>query len=270
MPSLVAMGVCEIWNSANTSFGLAPLLTQGAVDAVHAHGTEKLKTTFLPKMVSGKWTGTKNLTEPQAGSDLSAVRTRAEPQDDGSFRISGTKIFITYGDHEMTENIIHLVLARLPDAPEGTRGISLFVVPKYLVNDDGSIGERNDVHCSGVEHKLGIHASPTCVMSFGENDGAVGYLVGELNQGLKIMFIMMNAARLAVGVHGAAVAEAATQKAIEYSRERRQGKSKDTPAGEMTEIISHPDVRRTLMSMKALTAAARINLSGNCCGNRCF
>ena len=257
LPSLVAMGVCEIWNSANMSFGLAPLLTQGAVDAVHAHGSDELKTTFLPNMVSGKWTGTMNLTEPQAGSDLSAVRTKAVPQDDGTYLITGTKIFITYGDHEMTENIIHLVLARLPDAPEGTRGISLFVVPKYLVNEDGSIGARNDVHCSGVEHKLGIHASPTCVMSFGEGDGAVGYLVGEVNQGLKIMFIMMNAARLAVGVQGVAVAEGATQKAVEYAHERRQGKSKDTPPGEMAPIIVHPDVRRTLMSMRALTAAAR-------------
>ncbi len=257
LPSMVSMGVCEIWNAANTSFGLAPLLTQGAVDAIHQHGSEELKENYLPNMVAGKWTGTMNLTEPQAGSDLSAIRTRAEPQEDGTYRISGTKIFITYGDHEMTENIIHLVLARLPDAPEGTKGISLFLVPKYLVNDDGSIGERNDVHCSGLEHKLGIHASPTCVMSFGEKDGAVGYLVGELNQGLKIMFIMMNAARLAVGVQGVAVAEAATQKAMEYAHERRQGKSKDSPAGEMTEIIAHPDIRRTLMSMKALTAAAR-------------
>ena len=185
------------------------------------------------------------------------MRTKAQPVGDGSYLISGTKIFITYGDHEMTENIIHLVLARLPDAPQGTKGISLFIVPKYLVNEDGSLGARNDVQCAGVEHKLGIHASPTCVMSFGDKDGAIGYLVGEENRGLINMFVMMNAARLAVGVQGVAIAEAATQKAIEYSHDRKQGRSADTPAGEMAEIIAHPDIRRTLMSMKALTAASR-------------
>ena len=257
LPTSVSMGVGEIWNSANMAFGLAPMLTQGAVDAIYEHASDELKAKYLPNMISGKWTGTMNLTEPQAGSDLSAVRTKADPVGDGSFRIKGTKIFITYGDHEMTENIIHLVLARLPDAPHGTKGISLFLVPKYLVNEDGSIGERNDVQCAGVEHKLGIHASPTCVMSFGDNEGAIGYLVGEENRGLINMFVMMNAARLAVGVQGVAIAEAATQKAIEYANDRKQGRLMDTPAGEMAEIIGHPDIRRTLMTMKALTAASR-------------
>jgi alkylation response protein AidB-like acyl-CoA dehydrogenase len=208
-------------------------------------------------MVSGEWTGTMNLTESHAGSDLSQLKTRAVKGVDGSYRITGTKIFITYGDHEMTENIIHLVLARLPDAPSGTRGISLFLVPKYLVNKDGSLGARNDVACAGVEHKLGIHASPTCVMKYGERgEGAVGYLIGEENRGLNVMFIMMNAARLAVGVQGVAVAERATQLATAYAKERRQGRAADT-SGAMAPIIEHVDVRRSLMTMKALTWAAR-------------
>jgi alkylation response protein AidB-like acyl-CoA dehydrogenase len=212
-------------------------------------------------MVSGEWTGTMNLTEPHAGSDLSALKTRAAKQADGSYRITGTKIFITYGDHEMTDNIVHLVLARLPDAPPGTRGISLFLVPKYLVNADGSLGVRNDVICAGVEHKLGIHASPTCVMKYGEGgEGAVGYLVGEENRGLNVMFIMMNAARLAVGTQGVAVAERATQRAIAYAKERRQGRSAQS-AGKsgdgMAPIIEHADIRRSLLTMKALTQAAR-------------
>ncbi|HWB46298.1 MAG TPA: acyl-CoA dehydrogenase [Hyphomicrobiaceae bacterium] len=257
LPQVVATAAGEIWNASNLAFGLCPLLTFGAIDALEAQGSEDLKKTYLPKMVSGEWTGTMNLTEPHAGSDLGHLRTRAEKQADGSYRIFGTKIFITYGDHEMTENIIHLVLARLPDAPAGTRGISLFLVPKYLVNKDGSLGARNDVVCAGVEHKLGIHASPTCVMKYGEKDGAIGYLVGEENRGLNVMFIMMNAARLAVGVQGVAVAERATQRATAYAQERRQGRTASSKPGEMGPIIEHADIRRSLMTMKALTQAAR-------------
>ena len=257
LPQMVAMAACEIWNSANMGFGLCPLLTQGAIDAIEAHGSEHLKRTFLPKMVSGEWTGTMNLTEPHAGSDLGHLRARAEKQADGTYRLFGTKIFITYGDHEMTDNIIHLVLARLPDAPPGTRGISLFVVPKVLVNADGSLGARNDVVCAGLEHKLGIHASPTCVMKFGEKDGALGYLVGEENRGLNVMFVMMNAARLAVGVQGVAIAERATQRAVAYARDRRQGRTASSKGNEMGPIIEHADVRRTLMTMKSMTHAAR-------------
>ena len=247
----------EIWNSSNLAFGLCPLLTFGAIDAIEAQGSEELKRTYLPKMVSGEWTGTMNLTEPHAGSDLGQLKTRAEKQADGTYRIFGTKIFITYGDHEMTDNIIHLVLARLPDAPPGTRGISLFLVPKYLVNKDGSLGARNDVVCAGVEHKLGIHASPTCVMKYGEKDGAVGYLVGEENRGLNVMFIMMNAARLAVGTQGVSVAERATQHALAYAKERRQGRAASAKGTGMAPIIEHADIRRSLMTMKALTQAAR-------------
>lgn len=257
LPEMVAMAVCEIWNASNLSFGLCPLLTQGAVDALLAHGSDELKRTYLPKMVSGEWSGTMNLTEPHAGSDLGALRTKAERQPDGTYRITGTKIYITYGDHEMADNIIHLVLARLPDAPAGTRGISLFVVPKYLVNPDGSLGARNDVVCAGLERKLGIHASPTCVMKYGEQGGAVGYLVGEENRGLNIMFIMMNEARLAVGVQGVAIAERATQRAIAYAKERKQGRSARGRAGDMSPIIEHADVRRNLMTMRAMTQAAR-------------
>jgi alkylation response protein AidB-like acyl-CoA dehydrogenase len=209
-------------------------------------------------MVTGEWTGTMNLTEPHAGSDLGHLKSRAVKQPDGTYRIFGTKIFITYGDHEMTDNIIHLVLARLPDAPAGTRGISLFLVPKYLVNEDGSIGARNDVICAGLEHKLGIHASPTAVMKYGEGgDGAVGYLVGEENRGLNVMFIMMNAARLAVGTQGVSVAERATQRAVAYAKERRQGRAASSKGGDMAPIIEHPDIRRSLMTMRALTQAAR-------------
>ncbi len=257
LPQVVATAAAEIWDSANLSFGLCPLLTHGAIDALEAQGSEELKRTYLPKMVSGEWTGTMNLTEPHAGSDLGALKTRAERQADGTYRIFGTKIFITYGDHEMTDNIVHLVLARLPDAPPGTRGISLFLVPKYLVNPDGSPGARNDVVCAGVEHKLGIHASPTCVMKYGEKDGAVGYLVGEENRGLNVMFIMMNAARLAVGVQGVALAERATQRAVAYARERRQGRSALSKGTDMAPIVEHPDIRRSLLTMKALTQAAR-------------
>jgi acyl-CoA dehydrogenase len=257
LPQVIATAAGEIWNASNLAFGLCPLLTLGAVDALEAEGSPELKRIYLPKMVSGEWTGTMNLTEPQAGSDLGHLKTRAVRQADGSYRLFGTKIFITYGDHEMTDNIVHLVLARLPDAPSGTRGISLFLVPKYLVGDDGSIGPRNDVVTAGLEHKLGIHASPTCVMKFGEKAGAVGYLVGEENRGLAVMFIMMNAARLAVAVQGVAVAERATQQALAYARERRQGRASASEGEEMVPIIVHPDVRRSLMTMRALTQAAR-------------
>ena len=257
LPQVVSMATCEIWNASNLAFGLCPLLTQGAIDALLVAGSDELKRTYLPKMVSGEWTGTMNLTEPHAGSDLGHLRSRAEPQADGTHRIFGTKIFITYGEHELTENIIHLVLARLPDAPPGTRGISLFLVPKFLVNADGTLGQRNDVICAGLEHKLGIHASPTCIMKFGETVGATGYLVGEANRGLNAMFVMMNEARLAVGVQGVAVAERATQRAIAFAQERRQGRSTQGKAGEMSPIIEHADVRRNLMTMKALTQAAR-------------
>jgi alkylation response protein AidB-like acyl-CoA dehydrogenase len=257
LPEIVSMAVCEIWNAANLSFGLCPLLTQGAIDALVTDGSEELKRLYLPKMIAGAWTGTMDLTEPQAGSDLGALKTKAVRQPDGSYRLFGTKIFITYGDHELTENIVHMVLARLPDAPPGTKGISLFLVPKRLVDADGNLGARNDVVCAGLEHKLGIHGSPTCVMKFGETGGAVGYLVGEENRGLRTMFIMMNAARLAVGVQGVALAERATQRALAYARERRQGRRIGQDGGDMTPIIEHANVRRQLMTMKALTQAAR-------------
>jgi acyl-CoA dehydrogenase len=257
LPGIVAMAACEIWNSANLAFGLCPLLTQGAIDALHAHGSEELKATYLPKMISGEWTGTMNLTEPHAGSDLGELRTKAIPQGDGTYKITGTKIYITYGEHELTDNIIHMVLARLPDAPAGTKGISLFLVPKWLVNKDGSRGARNDVICAGVEHKLGIHASPTCTMKYGEQGGAIGYLVGEENRGLMTMFIMMNAARLAVGVQGVSIAERATQRAIAYANERRQGRPPGATGTGMRPIIEHADTRRSIMTMKALTQAAR-------------
>ena len=257
LPSIVSSAAGEIWNSANLAFGLCPLLTQGAVDALHSHGSEELKATYLAKMISGEWSGTMNLTEPHAGSDLGALRSRAEPVGDGSYRIFGTKIFITYGDHELTDNIVHLVLARLPDAPPGTRGISLFLVPKFLVNKDGSLGARNDVVCASLEHKLGIHASPTAIMKYGEKGGALGWIVGEPNRGLNVMFIMMNAARLAVGVQGVAVAERATQHAIHYAKERKQGRATGAKGTEMSPIIEHPDIRRSILTMRALTQAAR-------------
>ncbi len=258
LPEIVQMTACEIWNAANLAFGLCPMLSQGAVDAIESHGTDTMKATYIPKLVSGEWTGTMNLTEPHAGSDLGALRTRAERQPDGSYRIFGTKIFITYGDHEMTDNIVHLVLARLPDAPAGTRGISLFLVPKYLVNADGSIGRRNDVICASLEHKLGIHASPTCVMKYGENDGAIGWVVGEENRGLNVMFIMMNAARLGVGMQGVALADRATQWALKYAQERRQGRATTTKGTDMAPIIEHADIRRTLLTMQSMTQAARM------------
>lgn len=257
LPEIVSVAVSEIWNAANLSFGLCPLLTQGAIHAIEAGGSAALKKIYLPKMVSGEWTGTMNLTEPHAGSDLSIINTKAERNGDGTYRISGTKIFITFGEHDLAENIIHLVLARLSDAPPGTRGISLFIVPKFLVNADGSLGERNDVVCVGIEHKLGINASPTCVMKYGEKGGAIGYLVGEENRGLATMFVMMNAARLGVGMQGVAMAERATQRAVAFAKERTQGHAVGTPGTGLSPIIEHPNVRRKLMTMKAMTQAAR-------------
>ncbi len=256
LPKLIAAVVAEMWRSANHAFSLCPLLTRGASEALELTGTQAQKELFLPRMISGEWTGTMNLTEPQAGSDLAAVRTRAEPQPDGSYRIFGQKIFITYGDHDMAANIIHLVLARLPDAPEGVKGISLFVVPKFLVNADGSLGARNDAYCVSIEHKMGIHASPTAVMAFGDNGGAVGYLVGKANEGLKYMFIMMNAARYSVGLEGLGLSERAYQKALEYAKERVQGRAIEGSAASVP-IVRHPDVRRMLMLMKAQVEAMR-------------
>ena len=255
LPTLLGSACSEIWNAANMAFSLNPLLTVGAVEAVNAHATDELKQRYLARMISGEWTGTMNLTEPQAGSDLSALRSKAERQGDGSYRITGQKIFITYGEHDLTENIIHLVLARLPDAPAGTRGISLFLVPKFLVNDDGSLGTRNDVRCSGVEHKLGIHASPTCTMSYGDNGGAIGWLIGEENRGLNCMFTMMNNARLNVGLQGVAIAERAYQQALSFAQDRKQGKIPGETS--MSPIIRHPDVKRMLLDMRTKTAASR-------------
>ncbi len=254
LPGLVSTAVDEMWNAANLSFSLCPLLTSGAVEALEAHADEALKRIYLPKLVTGEWTGTMNLTEPQAGSDLSTVRTKAVPDGD-HYRITGQKIYITWGDHGLTENIVHLVLARLPDAPDGVKGISLFVVPKFLVNEDGTLGEHNDVHAVSLEHKLGVNASPTCVMSFGDEDGAVGYLLGEPNKGLACMFTMMNHARLGVGIQGVAIAERALQQAVEYARDRVQG-SAPGKDGRVT-IIHHPDVRRMLMLMRSQTEAMR-------------
>jgi acyl-CoA dehydrogenase len=257
LPCTVAMAVCEVWNAANLAFGICPLLTNGAIDSLHIGGSSELKSKYLPNLVSGKWTGTMNLTEPQAGSDLSAVTTKAVKHADGSYRLTGTKIYISYGEHDLTENIIHLVLARIPGAPAGTKGISLFVVPKMLVNDDGTLGARNDVVCAGIEHKLGIIASPTCVMKYGENGGAIAYLVGEENTGLATMFIMMNAARLAVGIQGVAIADRATQRAIAFANERKQGRGLASKPGTLDPIAVHPDVQRMLISMQATTSAAR-------------
>ncbi|MBZ9674185.1 acyl-CoA dehydrogenase [Mesorhizobium sp. ES1-1] len=262
LPTMLGVAALEMWNSASMAFGIGPTLTMGAVEALDKHASPELKTKYLAKLVSGEWMGTMNLTEPQAGSDLNALRARAEPAGDGTYRIFGQKIFITYGEHDLTDNIIHLVLARLPDAPAGTRGISLFLVPKFLVGDDGSLGERNDVFCSGLEHKLGIHTSPTCTMIYGDgfegaSPGAVGWLIGEENKGLACMFTMMNNARLSVGMQGVAVAEAATQKAIAYANDRRQGKAASYTGAGMAPIVHHPDVQRNLLTMKALTQIAR-------------
>ncbi len=255
LPILLNIACTEIWNSANLAFALNPLLTMGAVEAVTAHGSEFLKKTFLAKMISGEWTGTMNLTEPQAGSDLNLLTSRADPVGDGTYRIFGQKIFITYGEHDITDNIVHLVLARLPGAPPGTRGISLFLVPKFLPNADGSPGARNDVRCHALEHKLGIHASPTATMIFGDNGGAIGWLVGEENKGLNCMFTMMNNARLAVGTQGVAIAERAFQHALAYARERKQGRAVGAPSA--SPIIEHPDVKRMLLEMRTKTAAGR-------------
>ena len=256
LPKLLATPCIEMLNSANLSFALCPLLTDGAIEALLTAGSQAQKDLYLEKLISGQWTGTMNLTEPQAGSDLALVRSRAVPQGDGSFKVYGTKIFITYGEHDMAENIVHLVLARTPDAPEGVKGISLFIVPKFLVNADGSLGERNDVHCVSIEHKLGIKASPTAVLQFGDHGGAIGYLVGEENRGLEYMFIMMNAARFAVGMQGISVAERAYQKAVSYAKDRLQSRDLAGSAGPVS-IIHHPDVKRMLMSMRAQTEAAR-------------
>ncbi len=256
LPMCVSAAVQEMWHSANMSFGLCPLLTQGAVDALVHHASEEMQSKYLPKMVEGTWSGTMNLTEPQAGTDLAAIRTTAEPSGD-HFLIKGQKIYITYGDHDMTENIIHLVLARLPDAPEGVKGISLFVVPKFMVNDDGSVGEQNDVKCVSIEHKLGINASPTCVMQYGDKGGAVGYLVGKEHHGLMYMFTMMNQARHAVGVEGYGISERAYQQALSYAKDRKQGKTMLGTSEDDQGIVNHPDVRRILMTMRSSIEAMR-------------
>lgn len=253
LPFVLEIGSQIMWQGANLAFGLCPMLTGGAIKALSAHGTDTLKAQYLPKLISGEWTGSMNLTEPQAGSDVGALRAKAVPQADGTYCITGTKIFITWGEHDMTDNIVHLVLARLPGAPAGTRGISLFIVPKFLLNKDGSLGARNDVKCLKLEEKLGIHASPTCVLEFGDSGGATGYLVGEENQGMACMFTMMNSERLFVGAQGVGISEHAFQSALAYAKDRVQGKtSKQSGA-----IIEHPDVRRMLMRMKALTEASR-------------
>lgn len=257
LPKTIGAACIEMINSANLSFALCPLLTDGAIEALLTAGSPEQQRTYIPKMISGQWTGTMNLTEPQAGSDLALVRTRAEPQPDGTYKLFGTKIFITYGEHDMAENIVHLVLARVSGAPEGVKGISLFIVPKFLVKPDGTLGERNDVHCVSIEHKLGIKASPTAVLQFGDHGGAVGYLVGQENRGLEYMFIMMNAARYAVGVQGIAVAERAYQQAAAYAKERIQSRPVDGSKPGSAPIIHHPDVRRMLMTMRAYTEGCR-------------
>ena len=262
LPLSLSAATQEMWNGACMAFALAPMLTMGAVEALSRHATEELRALYLPRLVSGEWTGTMNLTEPQAGSDVGALKTRAERQSDGTYRLFGQKIFITYGEHDLTENIVHLVLARLPDAPAGSKGISLFLVPKFLPQDDGGLGARNDVFASGIEHKLGIHASPTCTMiygggRFGDESGAVGWLIGEENRGLATMFTMMNNARLMVGVQGVGRAERALQQATAFARERRQGRAAGAHGAGMSPIAEHPDVRRMLLAMRGLTEAAR-------------
>src|SRR6516164_5341683 len=262
-PWLVAVVMQEMLASACMAFSLCPLLTQGAIDMLAQHGSPGQQATFLEKMVSGEWAGTMNLTEPQAGSDLGAVRTKAVPAGDGTWRITGQKIFITFGEHDLAGNIIHIVLARVPGAPPGTKGISCFIVPRYLVNADGSLGARNDLRCVSIEHKLGIHASPTCVMSYGDAGGAIGYLIGEANQGMRYMFTMMNTARLSVGIQGLSVAERAYQDALRYAQERRQGRVVGASAAEPSPIVEHPDVRRMLLTMKAHIDAMRALLYTN-------
>jgi alkylation response protein AidB-like acyl-CoA dehydrogenase len=249
LPHAVNAACIEMWNSASMAFGIGPALTMAAVDALAAYGSDDLKARYLGKLISGEWMGTMQLTEPQAGSDVGALRTKAERAPGGSYRLTGSKIFITYGEHDLTDNIIHFVLARLPDAPAGTKGISLFLVPKIMLNEDGTLGKRNDVRAHSVEHKLGIHASPTCTMVYGDNGGATGFLIGEEHKGMACMFTMMNRTRLAVGLQGVAIAELATQQALAYARERKQGVA--------AAIIAYPDVKRMLLTMRALTAAAR-------------
>lgn len=257
LPRLLSTAVSEMWKASNHAFSLCPMLTQGAIEALMIAGTDEQKAAYLHNLVSGEWTGTMNLTEPSAGSDLAAVRTRAEPVGDGTFKIFGQKIFITYGEHDMTDNIVHLVLARTPTAPEGVKGISLFVVPKFLLKADGTPGERNDAYCVSIEHKLGIHGSPTAVLAFGDNGGAIGTLVGEENRGLEYMFIMMNAARFNVGLEGLGDAERAYQRAVAFARERVQGPELGVRGGPKVAIIRHPDVRRMLMSMRSRIEAMR-------------
>ena len=257
LPRVLSALIEEMWNGANLAFALCPMLTRGAIDAIELCGSQALKERYLSKMVSGEWTGTMNLTEPQAGSDLSAVRTQAVPTGDGRYRIKGQKIFITYGEHDLTGNIVHMVLARVSGAPEGVKGMSLFVVPKFLVNADGSPGARNDVHCLSIEHKLGIHASPTCVLAYGENGGALAELIGEENRGLEYMFVMMNAARYSVGVEGVGISERAYQTALAYARERIQSTEAGVRGGARVPIVRHPDVRRMLLLMKSQTEAMR-------------
>src|SRR4051812_27270788 len=257
LPKAIGFACGEMLNSANMSFALCPLLSDGAIEALLTAGSDELKAVYLEKLVSGRWTGTMNLTEPQAGSDLAMVRSRAEPQPDGTYKVFGTKIFITYGEHDMAENIVHLVLARVTGAPEGVKGISLFVVPKFMVGKDGALGERNDVHCVSIEHKMGIKASPTAVLQYGDDGGAIGYLVGQENRGLEYMFIMMNAARYAVGVQGIAVAERAYQHAVAYAKDRVQSRPVDGSMTSSAQIIHHPDVKRMLMTMRALTEGCR-------------
>jgi len=257
LPKTIGAACIEISNSANLSFALCPLLTDGAIEALLIAGSDELKQVYLARMISGEWTGTMNLTEPQAGSDLALVRTRAEPQADGTYKVFGTKIFITYGEHDMADNIVHLVLARVTGAPEGVKGISLFVVPKFMVNADGSLGARNDVHCVSIEHKLGIKASATAVLQFGDQGGAVGYLVGEENRGLEYMFIMMNAARFGVGVQGIAIAERAYQLAVAYAKDRVQGRPVDGSLPGAGPIIHHPDVKRMLLTMRSVIEGCR-------------
>jgi 3-(methylthio)propanoyl-CoA dehydrogenase len=262
LPKTIGAACIEMTNAANMSFALCPLLTDGAIEALLTAGSDELKATYLENLVTGKWTGTMNLTEPQAGSDLALVRTRAEPLPDGSYKVFGTKIYITYGEHDMAENIVHLVLARVAGAPEGVKGISLFVVPKFMVGKDGSLGARNDVHCVSIEHKMGIKASPTAVLQYGDHGGAIGYLVGEENRGLEYMFIMMNAARYAVGVQGIAISDRAYQKAVQYAKDRVQSRPVDGSMAKSAPIIHHPDVKRMLMTMRATTEACRALAAG--------
>jgi alkylation response protein AidB-like acyl-CoA dehydrogenase len=257
LPKTIGAACGEMLNSANMSFALCPLLSDGAIEALLTAGSDELKAVYLEKLVSGQWTGTMNLTEPQAGSDLAMVRSRAEPQPDGTYKVFGTKIFITYGEHDMAENIVHLVLARVTGAPEGVKGISLFVVPKFMVGKDGALGARNDVHCVSIEHKMGIKASPTAVLQYGDHGGAVGYIVGQENRGLEYMFIMMNSARYAVGMQGIAIAERAYQKAVTFAKDRVQSRPVDGSINTSAPIIHHPDVKRMLMTMRAYTEGCR-------------